>query len=138
MLVEREGGSESARKMVNEATSRLNSGDIMAIFPEGTRNKTKYKDLLPFKKGAFILAKHTKVSLLPVAIYNSGNLWPSGTYLPKQGTIKISIGKPLTLNADETLSAITQRAYETMEKLYSSLSESNTQKNKEELTSPKE
>jgi 1-acyl-sn-glycerol-3-phosphate acyltransferase len=118
MLVEREGGSEAARKMISEASERLKDGEIMAIFPEGTRNRQKEPPLLPFKKGAFILAKHTQAPLLPVAIYNSGELWPSGALLPKIGTIRIMIGEPLTIKPNESLNLITQRAFDSLNSLY--------------------
>jgi 1-acyl-sn-glycerol-3-phosphate acyltransferase len=129
MLVEREGGSESARKMIEEATSRLKAGEAMAIFPEGTRNRTTDKDLLPFKKGAFIMAKHTNVPLIPVCVYNSGNLWPAGEFLPRRGTITVSIGAPLSLNDNESLGSISKRASEAMEILYKDLDRSAKEKN---------
>ncbi|MDR2349812.1 MAG: 1-acyl-sn-glycerol-3-phosphate acyltransferase [Deltaproteobacteria bacterium] len=121
MLVEREGGTGAARKMIQEATARLKDGEVMAIFPEGTRNKTGETNLLPFKKGAFILAKHTNATLLPVCVHNSGKLWPSGSYLPRHGTIRVSIGKPLLPNPDETLGTAAKKARDAMETLYEAL-----------------
>ncbi|MDR2460647.1 MAG: 1-acyl-sn-glycerol-3-phosphate acyltransferase [Deltaproteobacteria bacterium] len=121
LLVERQGGPEAAKKMIAEASERLKGGEIITIFPEGTRNTYEDPPLLPFKKGAFILAKHTKVPLLPVAIYNSGALWPAGVYLPKVGTIKVTIGKPLTISEGESLSLITSKAFESLDELYRNL-----------------
>ncbi|MDR1164696.1 MAG: 1-acyl-sn-glycerol-3-phosphate acyltransferase [Deltaproteobacteria bacterium] len=120
MLVEREGGSEAARKMIAEATERLRAGEIMAIFPEGTRNKSA-APLLPFKKGAFILAKHVGVPLVPLAIYNSGELWPPRRYLPRPGVIKVAIGRPLAIEPKESLNSISQRAHEALWELYQGL-----------------
>ncbi|MDR1038768.1 MAG: 1-acylglycerol-3-phosphate O-acyltransferase [Deltaproteobacteria bacterium] len=118
MLVEREGGAEAARKMITEAEARLAAGEILAIFPEGTRNRDAARALLPFKKGAFILAKHTGVPLVPLAIVNSGALWPSRTFLPKSGYIKVVVGKPLNPAPRESLAALTARAREALERLY--------------------
>jgi 1-acyl-sn-glycerol-3-phosphate acyltransferase len=122
MLIEREGGTEAAKKMVEEATARLKNKEIIAIFPEGTRNRGE-SDLLPFKKGAFILAKHTGAMILPIAIWNTGNLWPKGAFVPHTGTINLSIGEPLKFNQKESLITITQKSYDTLYKLYTDLKE---------------
>jgi 1-acyl-sn-glycerol-3-phosphate acyltransferase len=118
MLVEREGGAEAARKMIAEAEERLANGEILAIFPEGTRNKDAALPLLPFKKGAFILAKHTGAPLLPLAVINSGSLWPSGSVLPRHGKITVAIGDPLLPGPKEPLPALTRRAREALQALY--------------------
>ncbi|MDR3155455.1 MAG: 1-acyl-sn-glycerol-3-phosphate acyltransferase [Deltaproteobacteria bacterium] len=118
MLVEREGGAEAARKMISEAEARLAAGEILAIFPEGTRNRDPGVPLLPFKKGAFILAKHTGAPLVPLAIVNSGRIWPSGAILPRRGSLRVAVGEPLTPAPRESLSALTARARLALEKLY--------------------
>jgi 1-acyl-sn-glycerol-3-phosphate acyltransferase len=122
LLVDRDGGSEAARKMLSEAAERLARGEIMAIFPEGTRNRTE-ETLLPFKKGAFILAKHTGVPLVPLAIVNSGRLWPSGSYLPRPGRIKVALGEPLKVAKTDSLSRISAEASKVLGDLCRSLSE---------------
>ena len=123
MLVDRDGSAQSAKSMIAEATRRLSNGEILAIFPEGTRNKTA-SPFLPLKKGAFILAKHTGAPLVPLAILNSGNLWPSGSYVPKPGLIKVAIGDPMLVTPNESLNQIAKRAYEILEGLYKGLEES--------------
>ncbi|MDR2340496.1 MAG: 1-acyl-sn-glycerol-3-phosphate acyltransferase [Deltaproteobacteria bacterium] len=120
MLIEREGGTEAAKKMVAEAEERLNAGEIISIFPEGTRNMGD-SPLLPFKKGAFILAKHTGAQLLPIATYNTGNLWPKGALLPHSGKITVSIGKPMAFGPKDTLNVITQKCQDTLLGLYSAM-----------------
>ena len=109
MLVDRGGGAESARKMVDEATRRLTGGEILAIFPEGTRNRGA-EPLLPFKKGTFILAKHTGAAIVPLAIKNAGQLWPAGQFWPRPGVIRVKIGQPLSPQAGERLGDLTDRA----------------------------
>jgi 1-acyl-sn-glycerol-3-phosphate acyltransferase len=116
MLVDRGGSTEAAKKMLWEASQRLKNGEIMAIFPEGTRNKTS-QPLLPFKKGAFILAKHTGVPLIPLAVLNSGALWPSGSFLPRPGLIKVAIGKPLKAS-DSSLGTLAREAQDALTNLY--------------------
>jgi 1-acyl-sn-glycerol-3-phosphate acyltransferase len=126
LLVDRGGSAEAAKKMISEASLRLARGEIMAIFPEGTRNKTE-ATLLPFKKGAFILAKHTGAPLVPLAIRGTGELWPSGGYVPKPGLVKVAIGRPMIARPDESLNEIAKRAYQVLDDLYRGLGEAEGQ-----------
>jgi len=116
MLVDRGGGPESARKMVEEAETRLRNGEILSIFPEGTRNRST-EALLPFKKGTFILAKHTGAPMVPVAIKNAGRLWPADKFWPEPGEIRVKIGQPLTPASGERLGDLTLRAQAALEEL---------------------
>lgn len=47
----------------------LKNGEKIAIFPEGTRNKTD-EEMLPFKHGAAIMSIRTKTPIVPIVIYN--------------------------------------------------------------------
>ncbi len=46
----------------------LKNGEKIAIYPEGTRNKTD-AEMLPFKHGAAIMAIKTKTPVIPIVIY---------------------------------------------------------------------
>ena len=61
----------------------LNEDAIVGIFPEGTINKTK-DIIMPFKKGAIVMAMETNSPVIPFAI--------NGKY--KKGKLKITFGKP--------------------------------------------
>lgn len=50
-----------------EAIEVLKNGEVLGIFPEGTRNKTG-KGLLPFKYGAVSLSNKTEALIVPFAI----------------------------------------------------------------------
>jgi 1-acyl-sn-glycerol-3-phosphate acyltransferase len=58
--------TESAIASLGDAKDKLGRGIPMWIAPEGTRSPTG--DLLPFKKGGFVLALATGAPILPVSI----------------------------------------------------------------------
>ena len=47
----------------------LKNGEKVALFPEGTRNKTD-AEMLPFKHGASVMAIRTKTPIIPIMIYS--------------------------------------------------------------------
>ena len=51
---------------LDEAEHILRAGEVMGIFPEGTRSKTG--EMLRFKSGAMVLAAKTQTPVLPVCI----------------------------------------------------------------------
>lgn len=66
ILINRKNRAHSL-KGLNRAAGRMRTrGYSILIFPEGTRNSTHYGSLLPFKKGAFYVAKTAHVPLVPV------------------------------------------------------------------------
>lgn len=60
------GGAASAKRMMNQCSALLKRGVSIVMFPEGTRTRTGRVE--PFQAGAFLLAKKSKVELLPVVI----------------------------------------------------------------------
>ncbi len=54
-------------KAVMQIMRCLKNGEVVAIFPEGTRNPS-YDELLPFKSGAAAIAIKTKTPIVPMAI----------------------------------------------------------------------
>jgi 1-acyl-sn-glycerol-3-phosphate acyltransferase len=76
---------ESAIRTTEAAAERIKSGVSFAVFVEGTRAKPG--ELLPFKKGAFYMAREAGVPVVPVAIKNSDVLMGKGTGEARSGTI---------------------------------------------------
>ena len=86
---------ERARKSVDEAVHRLiHSSFSTLIYPEGTRSETG--DLLPFKKGGFILAIRSQLPIVPVTIIGAGDVLSKGSFTINQGQIKVIISKPIS------------------------------------------
>jgi 1-acyl-sn-glycerol-3-phosphate acyltransferase len=85
---------EIARKSVSEAVETLiQSSFSTLIYPEGTRSNGE--ELLPFKKGGFILAIRTQLPVVPITILGAGNVLPKGTLAIKKSHIKIIIDAPI-------------------------------------------
>jgi len=91
---------EMARKSVSEAVETLmHSSFSTLIYPEGTRSNGE--ELLPFKKGGFILAIRTQLPVVPITILGAGNVLPKGTLAIKKSHIKMIIDNPIpTLGMD--------------------------------------
>jgi 1-acyl-sn-glycerol-3-phosphate acyltransferase len=65
----------------------------VVVFPEGTRSPND--DLLPFKKGAFMLALHTGVPIVPFAVAGSRRIFPKGSWRVRPGPIIVRFGPPI-------------------------------------------
>jgi len=92
ILVDR-GNREKARESMRVAAQRIHEGLNVITFPEGTRTKTG--ELLPFKKGTFIIAKDGRIPIVPVAIRGTRNMLPSGSFILKPGKVDVMIGDPV-------------------------------------------
>ncbi len=70
---------EQSWPAVERAADALRDGNAFFIFPEGTRSKTG--DVLPFKKGGFVMAIRAQAAVVPVAIMGSGEAMRKGSAL---------------------------------------------------------
>jgi 1-acyl-sn-glycerol-3-phosphate acyltransferase len=84
---------ESAIRTTEAAAQRIKSGVSFAVFVEGTRARPG--ELLPFKKGAFYMARQAGVPVVPVAIKNSDVLMGKGTGEARSGTLEMVFMKPI-------------------------------------------
>jgi len=88
------GDRESARRSLEEAGKLIRSDRSgVILFVEGTRSRTG--ELQPFKKGAFMLALHTGVDIVPVAVCGSRRVLPKGGWIVRPGTITVRIGESI-------------------------------------------
>lgn len=91
---------ESAIRTTEAAARRIQSGVSFAVFVEGTR--AKRGELLPFKKGAFYMARQAGVPVVPVAIKNSDVLMGKGTGEARAGTLEMVLLPPVETASVET------------------------------------
>ena len=90
--INRGRGSDAWRKVVEQGTRIMAQGTWMIMFPEGTRTERGSQG--EYKTGASRLAVTTKTPLVPIAV-TSARCWPRKSFLPRPGTIEISIGRPI-------------------------------------------
>lgn len=77
-----EGGVEHLRQKVEEGYS-------LVIFPEGTRSETN--QVKRFHKGAFYLAEHFNLDLIPIIIHGNSETLPKGDFIIYDGSITVNI-----------------------------------------------
>lgn len=82
-----------ALKSMKLAAERIASGTSVVIFPEGTR--TTDGSLLPFKRGAFMLAAKAGVPIIPFTINGSWAINPRNSNELNPGTISVSFADPI-------------------------------------------
>lgn len=78
---------------ISSAEKTLKNGMSVVIFPEGSR--TYDGKMIPFKRGAFMLAAEFKLPVVPITIDGSFKAMPRTTYNMHPTTIKITIHKPI-------------------------------------------
>ena len=66
---------------IKESLRRLKRGEMVLIFPEGTR--TRDGEMAPFRPGFTVLAARSKAWILPVAIEGAFDAWPRSRKLPR-------------------------------------------------------
>ncbi len=82
----------------------LESGDRVAIFPEGTR--TVDGSIGPFKKGAVLAARMAGVPIVPCAITGSFEAWPRSRRLPRPHAIRMHFGPPVDSSLPDALDRV--------------------------------
>ena len=76
------------------ARGRFGPGNSFLIFPEGTRSRTG--ELLPFKKGGFIMAIKAQAPIVPVAVRVGAPAMREGQH-DQSGrcTVSVRVGEPI-------------------------------------------
>ena len=80
-------------KGVKSAIGRLEAGNILLVFPEGTR--TGDGSVGRMKPGIGMLAERAAVPIVPVLIQGAYEVLPKGVAIPRLGRIRMAFGKPL-------------------------------------------
>lgn len=73
----------------------LENGEVLLIFPEGTRIRTG--GLGQPYPGVTGIALKTGSTIVPVGIIGTGKIMPNGSKLPRFPRLKVRVGKPITV-----------------------------------------
>lgn len=87
---------------IKETLKRLKRGELVLIFPEGTR--TKDGNVAPLKPGFVALARRGRTPLLPIGMDGAFDAWPRNARFPRPSRIHVCIGEPIS---PETMAALT-------------------------------
>jgi 1-acyl-sn-glycerol-3-phosphate acyltransferase len=87
------GNREQSMAAIDRAGQALRDGNSFLIFPEGTRSRTG--ELLPFKKGGFIMALKGQAPVVPVAISGARSAMRKGSLIIRPVTVTVRFGEPV-------------------------------------------
>jgi 1-acyl-sn-glycerol-3-phosphate acyltransferase len=100
------GNRDQSLPAIARAVEALKEGNSFLIFPEGTRSRTG--ELLPFKKGGFIMALQAQAPIVPVAVKGARDAMRKGSPWIRPVTVTVRFAPPvetagLTLDDRDTL-----------------------------------
>jgi 1-acyl-sn-glycerol-3-phosphate acyltransferase len=92
IAVERNRPGE-ARKSIDEAVNKIRDGYPVVVFPEGGRSRAG--EILPFKAGAFHLARRSGVPIFPVTLNGTMAVLKPDTVHIKSGRVEMIVHPPI-------------------------------------------
>jgi 1-acyl-sn-glycerol-3-phosphate acyltransferase len=87
------GNPEQSLPAIERAAEALREGASFLIFPEGTRSRSG--QLLPFKKGGFIMAIKGQAPIVPIAISGARSAMRKGSPIIYPVTVHVRFGEPI-------------------------------------------
>jgi 1-acyl-sn-glycerol-3-phosphate acyltransferase len=95
--VDRSGGRRSEAALIT-GLQVLAAGDCLGIYPEGTRSPDGR--LYKARTGIARLAIESGAPIIPVAMFNTDKIQPTGTVMPKVKRVGMTFGEPMYFEGD--------------------------------------
>jgi len=92
IAIDRGAGHSAVSQVIEQGKQRLEEGDWVIIFPEGTRMPAGVTRR--YGVSGTLLASEAGKFIVPVA-HNAGFYWPRRGLLKKPGTVRVVIGSPI-------------------------------------------
>ena len=97
--VDRSGGRRSEAALIT-GLKVLSDGNCLGIYPEGTRSPDGR--LYKGRTGLVRLALESGAPIIPVAMFDTDKIQPTGKVIPKIMRVKMVFGEPIYLKGDST------------------------------------
>ena len=109
----------SDRLAMRQAEEAVRKGELLGMFPEGTRSKTG--ELGPLQGGTALIALRTNAPILPCRVFNTNVLGKSGHLFPRPH-LTVRFGKPFPVERQpgplaKQVEELTERIREELEAL---------------------
>jgi 1-acyl-sn-glycerol-3-phosphate acyltransferase len=87
------GNRAQSSAAIEQGVRSLAAGNSFLIFPEGTRSHSA--EMLPFKKGGFMMAIKAQAPVVPVAIQGGRAAMARGSRVIRPVTVRVKVGEPI-------------------------------------------
>jgi len=120
MILVNRKDKKSIIKTLKEVKDRVNRGFKVIVFPEGTRNKTNPKKLLPFKKGVKAIPEKLNLKVQPFVIINLPFAFEKKPFRIKKQKIKVVFLESFYPNEENWYEKMRENMQKILDKEYNS------------------
>ena len=117
ITINRAQARDAIRLVLASGRSKLESRQVVLIFPEGTRMPEGV--LGKYSSSGFKLATENRVPILPL-VHNSAVCWPNNNWQKKPGVIQVVIGEPIN-SSGKDYRQLTDEVYHWSQKAFEEL-----------------
>jgi 1-acyl-sn-glycerol-3-phosphate acyltransferase len=110
----------SREESLNQMRNRLERGDSLLIFPEGTRQTDPNTPLGDFRDGAFNLASQSGVPIVALVLKDTDFIWRKGSFVLDLKPLQFAVSDPIQ-SVGRDARELKDHAIQTMKNMIQSL-----------------